>query len=377
MAFNIPTLDGLLKRTRESFRANLPGSDAWLWPNNIYVSAKVIAGAVYEIFGFADYIAKQKFALTADSENLDLHGQEVGLARKPAQPAGGSITLATEGDCSVDAAALFSRLDGVRYRATAAVSRTGAGDLSVPVVASTDGAETNAAAGTQLDILSGVTGAATAEVDADGIAGGADTEPDGAPFTSDLATFRGRILFRKRNPPHGGAPADYLTWCGEVSGVTRVFIERRWNGPGTVRVFPLMDGLYANGIPDAAGLARVRDYLDGVAPSGVVVTVVAASAVPVDITVSGLSPNTTAVQEAALGELRDAFRRLARVAGDDNADLVDVMPYLAVPTSLSRSWLWQAVANASGEARHALTVPSADITQAAGEIPVLGTVTFS
>lgn len=377
MAFNISTIAELTKRTREAFRANLPGSDAWLWPNNIYVSAKVIAGAVYEVFGFADYIAKQKFALTADSENLDLHGQELGLARKPAQPASGTIILTSDSDCAVAVAALFSRLDGIRYRATAAVSRTGAGDLSVPVIATTDGAATNAIAGTQLDIVSGVTGTATAEVGTDGIGNGADIEPDGAPFTSDLSTFRGRILFRKRNPPHGGAPADYVTWCGQVSGVTRTFVERRWNGPGTVRVFPLMDGLYVNGIPDAAGLARVRDYLDMVAPSGAVVTVAAPTPVPVNVTVAGLSPNTTAVQEAAFAELRAAFRRLARVAGDDNADLVEVMPYLAVPTSFSRSWLWQAIANASGEGRHVLSTPADDIAQAAGEMPVLGTITFS
>ncbi len=377
MGFNISSIADLTKRAREAFRANLPGSDAWLWPNNIYVSAKVIAGAVYEVFGFADYIAKQKFALTADSENLDLHGQEIGLARKPAQPASGTIILTTDDDCAVAVAALFSRLDGVRYRATAAVSRTGAGDLSVPVIATTDGAATNAIAGTQLDIVSGVTGTATAEVGTDGIGNGADIEPDGAAFTSDLSTFRGRILFRKRNPPHGGAPPDYVEWCGRVSGVTRTFVERRWNGPGTVRVFPLMDGLYVNGIPDAAGLARVRDYLDMVAPAGAVVTVAAPTPVPVNVAVTGLSPNTTAVQEAARAELRAAFRRLARVTGDDNADLVDVMPYLAVPTSFSRSWLWQAIANASGEARHVLSSPADDIEQAAGEMPVPGTITFS
>lgn len=374
MGFHISTLADLTKRARESFRANIPGSDAWLWPNNVYASAKVIAGAVYEVFGFADYIAKQKFALTADSEHLDLHGQEIGLARKPAQPASGSIVLATDGDCAVAVSALFSRLDGVQYRATAAVSRTGAGDLSVPVVAMADGAASNALAGTELQIVSGVTGDATAEVGDDGVAGGADVEPDGAPFSSDLATFRGRILFRKRNPPHGGAPADYVTWCGEVSGVSRVFVERRWNGPGTVRVFPLMDSLFDHGIPDAGALDRVQDYIESVAPASAIVTVAAPSPVAVDVIIQGLSPDTTSVREAIVAELRAAFRRQSRVAGGDQE--LPELPYLAHPASFSRSWIVQAIANATGEERHVVLAPSADTALSVGQIAVLGVVSF-
>jgi uncharacterized phage protein gp47/JayE len=81
------------------------------------------------------------------------------------------------------------------------------------------------------------------------------------------------------------------------------------------------------------------------------------------------------VQEAVRAELASTFRRLGRVAGNDDA--FGAMPYLASPQSFSRSWIWQAVANASGEERHAITSPNADIPLAAGEFPVLGTVTFT
>ena len=63
MPFAIPSLRDLVERARQSFRANLPGTDAWLWPNNIGPSAKVMAGLTHEVFGYADYIARQKFAL--------------------------------------------------------------------------------------------------------------------------------------------------------------------------------------------------------------------------------------------------------------------------------------------------------------------------
>ena len=61
--FAIPSLDSLVTRARNGFRAYLPGSDAWLWPNNLYATAKLVGGMMSELFGFADDIAEQKFAI--------------------------------------------------------------------------------------------------------------------------------------------------------------------------------------------------------------------------------------------------------------------------------------------------------------------------
>lgn len=377
--FRIDSLSDLVGRARSAFRSYLPGSDAWVWPNNIAVSGKVLGGVGYEVMGFADYIQRQKFAGTADGENLDLHGQEYGLARRPATAAQGPITLTVADAVTVAAGAVFQRTDGVRYIATAAAVQTVAGTFDVPAVAATDGANTNANAGTALTIISGVTDAhgdanPLAVVGTAGIVGGADVEADGDFWTTDLATFRGRILFRKRNPPHGGSPADYVQWASDVAGVTRVYVERRWNGPGTVRLFPMFDDYYANGIPQPADVQRVQDYIDTVSPAGALVTVAAATAVPVNISVSNLLPATVTVEEAIKAELADAFRRLAAVAGNDTAN--PAMPFLAVPTSFSRSWIWQAIANATGEQRHVLLLPAADPALTAGQIATLGAVTF-
>jgi uncharacterized phage protein gp47/JayE len=210
-------------------------------------------------------------------------------------------------------------------------------------------------------------------VDGNGLTLGADLE--------DIESFRARILFRKRNPPHGGAPADYVMWAGEVAGVSfyldrpTVFVERQWQGPGTIRVFPLMYDLYANGIPQSGDITRVQDFIETVAPAGAAVTVAAPSPISVDVTIAGLSPNTTDVQNAILAELQDAFVRNTRPAGSDSA--FGSMPYLASPFSFSRSWIWQAVANATGEDRAIVTSPSVDIALASGQMAVLGNVTFS
>src|SRR4051794_30933149 len=185
MPFAIPKLDDLAGRARSAFRSYLPGSDAWLWPNNAYVLAKLVAGTVSEVFQFANYIFKQVFASTAVSENLELHAAEYGLARRSAAPAQGVVRLTTAGPVTVADAAVFQRLDGVQYIAAGGGSIAG-GTLDVPVIAAVDGVAANAESGTALSFVSGIAGDATAIVAPTGIVGGADIEPDGDPFTTDL-----------------------------------------------------------------------------------------------------------------------------------------------------------------------------------------------
>lgn len=365
--FQIPSLGDLVTRARQSYRAYLPGSDAWIWPNNIYASAKVMAGLTFEVFGYADYISKQKFAVTApDLESLLLHGEEFGIPRKPAAPASGNIKFTSGGAITVDTNAILRRTDGVQYRVASGGSLTSAGVLIVAAIAVADGKASNAGAGTPLEVVSGLTGDALAEVGVDGIVLGADVE--------DIESYRARILFRKRNPPHGGSAADYVLWALQVAGVTRVFVERLWNGCGTVRVYVLMDDLFPNGIPDAASIIRVKDFIVTVMPAGTILTVAAPVAHPINVTISGLSPDTAAVRTAVLAELQDTFFRRGRVAGGDTFH--GGMPLLASPAVFSRSWIWQAIANATGEDSHILTAPAADVTLAIGEIATLGTVTF-
>lgn len=369
MSFALPTLQDLLDRTRKAFRSSLPGSDAWIWPNNIGPTAKVIAGSAFELFGAIAYVSRMIHVHTApDLETLKKHAADYGMAQRPAYPATGKVMLSSSGNLSIAIGALFARTDGAQYIATATASKIGAGLIEVAVTAVADGASGNALDATPLEIVAGVTdaaGDATAEAGGD-IVGGSDVE--------DIETFRARILFRKRNPPHGGSASDFVQWASDVIGVTRVFVERLWAGVGSVRVFVLMDDLYTNGIPPADAIARVADYIETVRPAGALVTVTAPTAVPVNVTISGLSPNTSAVQEAVRASLREAFTRLSRVAGSDTPR--PSMPYLATPATFSRSWIWQAIANATGEDSHILIAPAADVSLTAGQIATLGTVTF-
>lgn len=367
MAFAIPSLRDLVERARLNFRAYLPGTDAWLWPNNIGPSAKVMAGLIHEAFGFADYVARQKFALTADGDSLDMHGAELGMARRSATVSSGDAVFTATTALAVADGAILARSDGLTYRLGSAGSIAGPGSLTLPVVSEESGKATIAVEGTSLSVSSGVTGTATVLVGTGGLVGGADREGD--------ESFRERILFRKRNVPQGGSAADYVMWASEIPGVTRVFVERIWAGSGTVRVFPIFDDDYPGGIAPAGRIMQVSDYLETLRPAGAALTVSAPNATVIDVVISGLTPNTPTVQEAVRAELSAAIRRRGRVAGGD--DTFASMPYLASPLSFSRSWLWQAAANATGEQAHTVAVPAADISIPGGSIPVLGSVSFS
>lgn len=359
MPFDVPTVQALVSRTAAAFRANLKGSDAALWPNNVSVSAKVIAGAVWESFSFLSYISRQILVHTAEAQWLERHAYDYGMARLPATFARGSVDLSGTNGTLVPAGLTLQRADGVRYTTESGGTIAG-GVLTVSAVCTVAGKTGNCSPGVQMALIAAVAGLGTDhEVSAAGIGGGADTESD--------ESLRARVLFRKRMPPRGGAVHDYVAWARDVNGVTRVFVDpvTMTNGRSTVGVWFLMDDSYVNGVPQSSDVAAVAAYIDAVRPAGARVEVAAPSPVAINITISGLSPDTAAVRSAVYAELMDLFKREARVSTSVS------------PASVYRSKIWEAVSRATGEDYHAISVPSADTTLGIGQFAVLGAVTFS
>ncbi|STV64147.1 Uncharacterized homolog of phage Mu protein gp47 [Klebsiella pneumoniae] len=98
--------------------------------------------------------------------------------------------------------------DGVRYHVTA-TSDPSAGKITVTVQADETGLSGNLTAGDVLTLISPVAGVNSDGVVADaGISGGADVE--------SVAELLTRLLYRKRNPPTGGALHDYVIWATEL-----------------------------------------------------------------------------------------------------------------------------------------------------------------
>ncbi len=361
MAFKIPTLPELAQMSFDAYRKNLKGSDAALWPNNVHVSAKVIAGAVWTAFAFLDYIAKQIFVATADGVFLDRHARDWGMARLSATFASGAVNLTGTAGTTIPSGLVFQRADGVRYTTTSSVTLDESGEGAVNLRAVEAGKAGNAAASVQLTIAAEFAGLdGVALVALTGIGNGSDTESDEA--------LRSRILFRKRYRPRGGAAHDYIDWSrGYSSAITRVYVDpvTASNGRTSVGVWFLMDETYTNGIPQSADATALAAYIETQRPAGAIVDVAAPTAETIDITVSGLGNDTVAVRDAIALELKDLFRREMHVST------------LTAPFTLRRSKISEAISRATGEDYHDTTALPADQAITTGRIPVLGTVSFS
>lgn len=353
--FTTPTLEEAVQRARARLRADLPGTDAAVWPNTQAVTAKVLGGESFELYEFIRWVSRQKFATTADGDMLDAIGEQYALNRRPATAARGVLDIVGPVGATIDPGTVFTRSDGAIYTTDAVLILSGAGLGSVAITAAATGPGSNTVPAATMGAAAVALTSAT--VDADGIGGGADVE--------DHESYRARILFRLRNPPHGGAAHDYIAWAMAVPGITRAWVAPGALGVGTVSLWVMAD---ANGTPDGvpmgSELEAVRAYIDDVRPVTVAQMVVSAPViVPVTVTVSGLPALSTAAQRRVITELRDVFRRACRVS----------LPL--DPFTLKEGQLWAAISRATGSLDHTIVSP-ADTLMASGRLPALEEVVY-
>jgi uncharacterized phage protein gp47/JayE len=346
-----PTLAQLIAQAQTDIEANLPGAYARLPQSNLDALAHMAAGAADEQLEAIDYYADQIHVTTASGIWLERHGSEWGILRKEATRASGTITVAVAANTTVPSGALFQTRERLRVRTTADGSSIPAGTIAIPAEAVETGTGGNLVAGTLLDTVSPIAGVTDALVSAPGFIGGNPRETDEA--------YRRRILDRIQQPPQGGAAHDYVAWMLAYPGCTRAWVFPKEQGIGTVVCRFAMDNTYPDGIPPAAEVARMTQYLDLRRPVTAEVFVIAPAPRPVDVTVRDLIPNTPLVRQAVEDELRDMLFREG-----------------APGATLFRSWFWEAISIASGERSHTLDEPAADIQLLFGELGVLGTLDF-
>ncbi|MDB5596294.1 MAG: Baseplate family protein [Hyphomicrobiales bacterium] len=367
MAFSIPSIGEIGTRLKNSFRAYLPGTDAWIEPNNLSVTSRTFALTMFEAYQRLQFLYRQLFASTADAYHLEFrHGYEYGITRKASQAASGFVIISQvtpTANVVIPAGLRVLRGDNVSYITTqAGVMASGA--VTVPVRCETSGASTDTPDGVQFALeqqpsLPNLSD--TVVVAAGGIGGGADAETDDQ--------LRSRILYRKRNPPHGGSLADYVIWATSIPGCTRCYVSPFTNSPSAVTLYPLFDDTRVNGIPTDADLAAVRDYIgasgtDGVRPVTARIYVVAAIPTVVPITISNLSNDTSATRQAIAVQLAAMFVERIVVSTPNS------------PFVLPISWISEAISRATNENRHTLVSPPSDVSIAAGHLPVLGSISF-
>lgn len=378
MPYQRPTLSDLRASVAATINAELPGADALLRFSNLGVLGTMQAGLSHEHYGYLDWIALQTNPFTATGEFLEAWGALKSVYRKGATQASGPVTfLCAATTSTIVPGTPVLRSDGTPYivTTTAAPVASPSGStqpyqITVTVTANADptgqtGAFGDAASGTQFTLgqtIPGVTSSGISGV----ITGGADLEEDD--------DFQSRVLQVYQNTAQGGASSDYVTWALQVEGVTRAWCAPLFNGAGTVGVYFMMDEVESahQGVPQGTnGVATletrdtpatgdqlaVANWIFPLRPVTALVYALAPTLLQVNLTISGVAiGNRTAVQTA----LQSLITGLATVAG-----------------TIELASLWAAVRIADPSDDLLITLPTADVVAAAGQLPVLGTITWT
>lgn len=356
MPWNTPTLAEVRRLARDLTVAYLPGADANV-PNTVLrVTSDTNAALAHENLLYLDWLALQIMIDTAEAEWLDRWAQIWLGGRKAATYASGTVLIPGIEGTVIPVATRMQGPSGAIYETIEEVTL-----LSTPTTVSihsvTEGDISNLETGTPLaliDAVSGADGTPTVVL----LTGGADVE--------GTELLRARVLERIRKPPMGGSDYDYVAWAKEVPAVTRAWAAPLEMGIGTVTVRFMMDDLRANdntsvdGFPLPEDVAIVESYLNSKRPVAVKDFFVEAPIPqPINMTISGLVNDTSAVRSAIRQNLHDML--------DERAE---------PGQKVFRSWVDEAISQAVGEDSHELTFSTTNMASN-GHLAVLGTITYA
>ncbi|MBB4952772.1 putative phage protein gp47/JayE [Agrobacterium vitis] len=359
MAWSIRSLADASSAIRGSFRRYMPGTDTALKNNFVTIVTKVLAAMAYEFELRVAWLSKQM--LLSTSTNLawvKLHAAEVGIYQKQASAATGIVTGTGAVNATYPAGIRFVS-GSLIYVSTAATTSDNSGAISVNVVCQTKGAASKRDSGGILSLADpGLYPNLSTSwtVGADGLGGGADAE--------DIESLRERGLQRKRNPPGGGTLTDYERIVTDVSGVINAWAFRVPNSPGGIVVYFLFAGR-TNNIPLPSDVAVVQAAIDAKrlirVDDGVAL---APLAFAIDVQIDGLDNDTADIRAGIKAAITAMYAKKCR-------------PGIAGNTfTISRSWYSEAISTVTGEVRHRLVTPAADIVLTGGQFPVNGEFTY-
>ena len=346
-----PTLAELIAAIAADLESRLPGTGAKLRRKILTTTGRAQAGAAHGLHGHLSWLASQILPDRTSEESLKLHGNIWGVPRKTADWAVGPADLTGTDTTVIPAGTEIQSVNAIVYT-TDEEAVIAAGVATVAVTAVEVGVDGNLEEGIGLTLINPIDDInSAAVVGTGGLTGGLEIET--------LDAWWARIIGRIQAPPHGGRVEDYEIWALEVAGITRVWVRPLHLGVGTVGIFIVSDDQVGTIIPDEDKVTEVQDYIDALRPVTAEPTVFPPVPVALDMTIA-VVPDTAAVRAAVTAELDDLLRREAEPGG------ITLLSHLN-----------EAISVAEGETDHTLTVPAADVNNAAGELSVLGDITWA
>ncbi len=310
--------------------------------------SQALAGAAHSLHGHLAYNEAQIFDKSCDDQNLLRRAAEIGIFQIPAVRAQGSATVKGNLGAVITAGELLQDDQQNIYSVKTDITLT-SGTAIIELLAQSIGIDGNLTANTQLGFLNTIleleSNAAVIEM-----SGGADVET--------IKRVRSRLDERRKHPPMGGNRYDYESWATQAHvDITRAWCVPNGLGIGTVLVRFVTDNL-ASAIPTQAHVDAVQSYIDTVRPAGMKNFIaIAPIAKDLNFSFTRLQPDTPAVRAAINAELLDLIRREGKPG-----------------VTLYLSQINEAVSLATGERDHRIDLTD-DVVCAAGEFPVLGSIT--
>lgn len=258
------TFKSILARMKERLPDGASAIEGTFIGNNLLTVADELARMYSQDI---DTLLPRAFAVSAEEDDLDRAGADIGIERKPAVCAEAIVTITGEPGSY---AGILAAAGNVLFRLDDFVL---GGDRTVEVraVCLTPGKSGNVPAGGITEIRTN--GAAlTAITNTEAAEGGCDVEKD--------KEYRARVLDKKRNPVTGGSREDYRQWALSVAGVGQAKVIDLFKGPGTVGVYIVASDGHMAG---AELLEKVYAYIESVRPCGAGVEVLPAVPLQIDI----------------------------------------------------------------------------------------------
>lgn len=255
----------ILERMRKNLPAGSVSVEGTFTGNNLAVVANELARMYSQEI---EPLLPRAFTDTAEGEDLDKIGNEIGLIRKSAAYAEATVLISGNPGSYQD---ILVGADGILFRTDPFMIKEA--PVSVRAVCQRAGVIGNVPAGFIKEIkTSGV--ALTSVNNPEPADGGYEEEKD--------EDYRIRIQDKKKHQVTGGNRENYRQWAMEISGVRKAKVIDLYDGPGSVGVFIIGDGI---SVPQSL-VKETEEYIETVRPCGARVLVRPAEFIPVHVTAS-------------------------------------------------------------------------------------------
>lgn len=346
-----------------------------------------LAALVFGLYGYLDWISKQAVPFTSTGEFLAGWGALKNVYLETETRTVLTVQFVGAAGTSIPIGTGVNRTaDGFAYVTTSDAEVIGT-TVTVNIQAVAAGSAGNCDVNTAVSLASAVPGIQSSGLVTAAVTAGTDVETP--------EDFRDRVMLAFQKPVQGGDKDDYVGWARDVAGVTRAWCFPNGFGAGTVVVYVMFDNAESGhaGFPQGANGVSQYDQGPGGEPRATVaqgdqltvadaivneqpVTALVYVCAPIEnligFTIGGLSAVSTVAKSAISDSLADLMVREGAPAGE--IDLSDVNAAVgSVPGS--SGYLITAITSTVGGVTTVYPA-NTNITNAAGQLPVLGAVNF-